>query len=181
MQHFSTESCCRRTSSNEESPSRDFIGVGLARGRRSFNNIGSFPAVSKRPGDGYSSLEGVLWPAGKNCLRCEADLLDATNYLSYIYSAYQAPGLSCVSLPIFLCCCHVGHSSLGQSCVHPDLTTHMTDAFARFEWDFLRANTWPQRKDGVSLDLLDRLSPDDKVLAEDLLIAALGTGTGGRR
>lgn len=43
----------------------------------------------------------------------------------------------------------------------------------RFKRDFLQANTWPQRKDGVPLELLDRLSLEERQMAEDLLIEAL--------
>jgi hypothetical protein len=50
----------------------------------------------------------------------------------------------------------------------------MTDRLERFKKDFLMANSWPQRKDGVPLDLLDALSPEELKKAERMLIEALG-------
>ncbi|HWB90976.1 MAG TPA: hypothetical protein VG605_03970 [Puia sp.] len=51
----------------------------------------------------------------------------------------------------------------------------MSAAFEYFQRDFLHANTWSQRKDGVPLDLLNRLSSEERVLAEDQLIKAAST------
>lgn len=50
------------------------------------------------------------------------------------------------------------------------------EPFAQFERDFLHANTWSQRKDGVPLYLLDQLSPEERVRAEDSLIESLSEG-----
>lgn len=44
-----------------------------------------------------------------------------------------------------------------------------------FRQEFLGANTWAQRKDGVPLDLLDNLSPDEQSTAEAELIEAADT------
>lgn len=59
------------------------------------------------------------------------------------------------------------------------MSTHrantMSAAFEYFQRDFLHANTWNQRKDGVPLSLLDRLTPDERLLAEDQLIEAAGS------
>ncbi|GGB01067.1 HEAT repeat domain-containing protein [Puia dinghuensis] len=52
----------------------------------------------------------------------------------------------------------------------------MTKNWELFQRDFLHANTWPQRKDGVPLELLDRLSHEERALAEDQLIEALSSG-----
>lgn len=52
----------------------------------------------------------------------------------------------------------------------------MPDAFTQFERDFLHANTWPHRKDVVPLYLLDQLSPEERVRAEDRLIESLSVG-----
>lgn len=41
-----------------------------------------------------------------------------------------------------------------------------------FRKDFLYANTWAQRKDGVPLDLLDNLSPEELKVAEAELISS---------
>lgn len=49
----------------------------------------------------------------------------------------------------------------------------MPDNFDIFRKEFLNANTWPQRKDGVPLDLLDKLSPDELAIAEEELIQKL--------
>jgi hypothetical protein len=49
----------------------------------------------------------------------------------------------------------------------------MTENLEQFKRDFLNANTWDQRKDGVPFVLLDRLSPEERQLAEDMLIEAL--------
>jgi hypothetical protein len=46
----------------------------------------------------------------------------------------------------------------------------MTDNLEKFRIDFLNANSWTQRKDGVPLDLLDNLSAEDKRIAEKELI-----------
>ena len=48
-----------------------------------------------------------------------------------------------------------------------------SQAYNIFEWDFLNANSWEQRKDGVPLNLLDALDASDKKLAEDALIEKL--------
>jgi hypothetical protein len=50
----------------------------------------------------------------------------------------------------------------------------MTKELEAFYKDYLNANSWPQRKDGVPLDLLDRLSQDDKVIAENELMDHIG-------
>jgi len=49
----------------------------------------------------------------------------------------------------------------------------MTENWEIFRRDFFHANTWPKRKDGIPLELLDRLSPEERQMAEDLLIKAL--------
>lgn len=43
----------------------------------------------------------------------------------------------------------------------------------RFRKDFLGANTWAQRKDGVPIDLLDKLTRDELKIAETELMQAL--------
>jgi len=48
----------------------------------------------------------------------------------------------------------------------------MSENLERFQRDFLHANTWAQRKDGVPLDLLDVLSAEERQQAEDALIEA---------
>lgn len=48
----------------------------------------------------------------------------------------------------------------------------MTDNLNIFRKEFLGANTWAQRKDGVPLDLLDNLSIDELKVAESELIRA---------
>ncbi|MBK6506530.1 MAG: hypothetical protein IPG02_12885 [Ignavibacteria bacterium] len=40
-------------------------------------------------------------------------------------------------------------------------TTTLTDNLEIFRRDFLNANTWAQRKDGVPLYLIDKLTPED--------------------
>jgi hypothetical protein len=50
----------------------------------------------------------------------------------------------------------------------------MTSHFDLFKRDFLEANTWAQRKDGIPLDLLDNLSMDERKAAELALIQAAG-------
>lgn len=50
----------------------------------------------------------------------------------------------------------------------------MTKELEAFYKDYLNANSWPQRKDGVPLDLLDKLNQDDKIIAEDELIDHIG-------
>lgn len=46
----------------------------------------------------------------------------------------------------------------------------MTKELEAFYKDYLNANSWPQRKDGVPLDLLDNLNQADKIIAEKELI-----------
>jgi hypothetical protein len=48
-----------------------------------------------------------------------------------------------------------------------------SQAYNVFQWDFLNANSWALRKDGVPLNLLDALDTSDKQLAEDALIEKL--------
>lgn len=48
----------------------------------------------------------------------------------------------------------------------------MADNLDIFRKDFLGANSWPQRKDGIPLDLLDNLSPDELKTAEQELLKA---------
>lgn len=43
-------------------------------------------------------------------------------------------------------------------------------AYEDFEHDFLNANSWPQRKDGVPLELLDALDGHERAKAETALI-----------
>jgi HEAT repeat protein len=43
-------------------------------------------------------------------------------------------------------------------------------AYNDFQRDFLNANTWAQRKDGLPLDLLDALSDTEKLTAEEELL-----------
>lgn len=50
----------------------------------------------------------------------------------------------------------------------------MKDNLNIFKNEFLKANSWAQRKDGVPLDLLDNLSEDELKIAEKELIEALG-------
>jgi hypothetical protein len=45
------------------------------------------------------------------------------------------------------------------------------DELSEFRNDFLNANTWAQRKDGVPLDLLDKLTPKELKIAEKELLA----------
>ena len=49
----------------------------------------------------------------------------------------------------------------------------MSPAWQHFEQDFLNANTWPQRKDGFSPDLLDALSPEERTRAVAVLMKKL--------
>ena len=49
----------------------------------------------------------------------------------------------------------------------------MTNNLDIFKKEFLGANSWPQRKDGVPLNLLDNLSSDELKIAETELINAL--------
>jgi hypothetical protein len=49
----------------------------------------------------------------------------------------------------------------------------MTDNLVKFRTDFLNANSWEQRKDGVPLNLLDNLSDEEKPIAEKELINVL--------
>ena len=56
------------------------------------------------------------------------------------------------------------------------MTISMSASFRQFEKDFIHANTWPQRKDGVPTFLLDQLSSDEKAIAEDQLIELLSVG-----
>ena len=46
----------------------------------------------------------------------------------------------------------------------------MNDNLEIFRKDYLNANTWAQRKDGVPLDLLDALTKDELKIAESELI-----------
>ena len=50
------------------------------------------------------------------------------------------------------------------------------DNLDRFRNEFLNANTWGQRKDGVPLDLLDNLSEEELKIAEIDLINAVSLG-----
>lgn len=52
----------------------------------------------------------------------------------------------------------------------------MTDNLDIFRKEYLGANTWAQRKDGVPLDLLDNLSAEELKVAESELIKAAGLG-----
>lgn len=52
----------------------------------------------------------------------------------------------------------------------------MSKHLQQFRDDFLNANTWGQRKDGVPLELLDKLSSADLEVAENELIGKLGLG-----
>lgn len=52
----------------------------------------------------------------------------------------------------------------------------MSIPLQNFRSEFLKANTWAQRKEGVPLDLLDALSPSDLKIAEAELIEAAGLG-----
>ena len=47
------------------------------------------------------------------------------------------------------------------------------DLYARFESEFLNANSWAQRKDGVPLDLLDSLDTRDRERAVAQLLSRL--------
>lgn len=49
----------------------------------------------------------------------------------------------------------------------------MTDNLSRFFSHFLHANSWELRKDGVPLDLIDSLSPQERIVAESALIEKL--------
>jgi hypothetical protein len=51
----------------------------------------------------------------------------------------------------------------------------MSSHLNTFRQEFLGANTWLQRKDGVPLDLLDKLSSDELSIAEAELIKAADT------
>lgn len=52
----------------------------------------------------------------------------------------------------------------------------MTDNLKIFRRDFLNANTWAQRKDGVPLYLIDKLTPQERRIAEAELIKAVHPG-----
>ena len=52
----------------------------------------------------------------------------------------------------------------------------MTDNLEIFRRDFLNANTWAQRKDGVPLYLIDKLTPEERRIAEAELIKAVHPG-----
>lgn len=52
----------------------------------------------------------------------------------------------------------------------------MTNNLDIFRKEYLLANTWAQRKDGVPLDLLDKLSIDELKIAEIELIKAANLG-----
>lgn len=52
----------------------------------------------------------------------------------------------------------------------------MSKYLQQFRDDFLNANTWGQRKDGVPLDLLDKLSEAELKIAENELIGKLSLG-----
>ena len=49
-------------------------------------------------------------------------------------------------------------------------------AYQEFDRRFLNAYSWPERKDGVPLELLDKLDPEEKQSAEEALISRLSTG-----
>ena len=51
----------------------------------------------------------------------------------------------------------------------------MSDRLQIFRDEFLNANSWAERKDGVPLDLLDDLSVEELILAEKELINILST------
>ena len=51
----------------------------------------------------------------------------------------------------------------------------MSDNLKTFRDEYLNANSWEQRKDGVPLDLLDSLSDSEKKIAEKELIDILST------
>ena len=49
----------------------------------------------------------------------------------------------------------------------------MSNNLKVFQEEFLDANSWPQRKDGVPLDLLDNLSDSEREIAEQQLLERL--------
>src|SRR5215468_8228887 len=50
-------------------------------------------------------------------------------------------------------------------------------AYKDFDRWFLNANySWPERKDGAPIELLDKLDPEEKQRAEEALISRLSTG-----
>jgi hypothetical protein len=52
-----------------------------------------------------------------------------------------------------------------------------SSAYQEFDRCFLNANyCWAERKDGVPLELLDKLNPEEKERAEEALISRLSTG-----
>jgi hypothetical protein len=51
-----------------------------------------------------------------------------------------------------------------------------SQAYTRFVVEFLEANSWAQRKEGVPLELLDALDEDELAMAEEALIQRLSTG-----
>jgi hypothetical protein len=51
-----------------------------------------------------------------------------------------------------------------------------SSAYEDFDRWFLHANSWQERKDGVPLELLDKLNPEEKQRAEEALISRLSTG-----
>ena len=51
-----------------------------------------------------------------------------------------------------------------------------SQAYTCFEIDFLEANSWPQRKEGVPLNLLDALDADERAMAEAALLQRLSPG-----
>lgn len=50
----------------------------------------------------------------------------------------------------------------------------MTRNLALFRSEFLEANSWEQRKDGTPLYLLDNLSDEEREVAEEMMIKAVG-------
>ena len=48
-----------------------------------------------------------------------------------------------------------------------------SSAYKDFDRWFLHANTWQERKDGAPLELLDKLNPEEKQTAEEVLISRL--------
>jgi len=55
-------------------------------------------------------------------------------------------------------------------------TTTLTDNLEIFRRDFLNANTWAQRKDGVPLYLIDKLTPEECKVAGAELIKVIHPG-----
>ncbi len=57
-----------------------------------------------------------------------------------------------------------------------NLSNSVNDNLEIFRREFLNANTWAQRKEGVPIELLDKLTADELKIAEEELIKSARTG-----